>query len=48
MRVPSFKRYSLEKDGISMNKYVEQALSTFLLLEDADIERVLARHYKEE
>jgi len=34
----------IEREGTSMNKYVEQALATFLLLEDEDIERVLARH----
>jgi hypothetical protein len=36
----------VESEGTSMNKYVAQALATYLLLEDEDIERVLARHQK--
>lgn len=31
-------------EGVSMNKYVEQALATYLLLEDEDMKRIIARH----
>ena len=36
----------LASDNMSMNKLVEQALATYLLLEDADIERIMERHVK--
>ena len=39
-------RTRVADEGTSMNKYVEQALATYLLLEDEDIERILARHAK--
>lgn len=31
-------------ENTSMNEYVERALATYILLEDEDIERILARH----
>ena len=34
----------LSSENISMNKFVEQALATYLLLADEDMERILARH----
>ena len=34
----------VETEGTSMNKYVEQALATYMLLKDEDIERIVARH----
>ena len=34
----------IENENTSMNRYVEQALATYMLLEDGDIERILARH----
>ena len=34
----------VENEGTSMNKYIEQALATYLLLEDEDIEKILDRH----
>jgi len=37
-------RERVAAEGTSMNKYIEQALATYLLLEDGDIERILARH----
>ena len=39
-------RTRVASEGISMNKYVEQALATYLLLEDSDIERIITRHDK--
>lgn len=33
-------------ENTNMNSYVEQALATYLLLEDEDIERILERHQK--
>lgn len=36
----------VSSENTSMNKYVEQALATYLLLEDEDVERILARHVK--
>jgi len=36
----------VESENVSMNRYVEQALATYMLLEDGDIERILARHAK--
>ena len=36
----------VSSENTSMNKYVEQALATYLLLEDEDIVRILARHTK--
>lgn len=36
----------IASEGISMNKYIEEAIATYLLLEDEDIERILARHQK--
>lgn len=36
----------VSSENTSMNKYVEQALATYLLLEDEDVERILARHTK--
>jgi len=34
----------VETEKTSMNKFVEQALATYLLLEDADIDKILERH----
>ena len=34
----------IEQESTSMNKYVEQALATYMLLEDEDINRILTRH----
>ena len=34
----------VEDENTSMNKFVEQALATYLLLEDEDITRILSRH----
>ena len=31
-------------ENTSMNEYVEQALATYILLEDEDINRIIARH----
>ena len=36
----------VENDNTSMNRYVEQALATYMLLEDEDIDRILTRHTK--
>jgi hypothetical protein len=36
----------VENEGTSMNKYVEQALATYLLLEDEDIDKIVGRHAK--
>jgi len=33
-------------EDTNTNKYVEHALATYLLLEDEDIERIVARHAK--
>lgn len=37
-------RARIASEGVSMNKYVEQALATYLLLEDDDVERIIERH----
>ena len=37
-------RTQVAKEGIGMNKYVEQALATYLLLTDEDVERIIKRH----
>jgi hypothetical protein len=37
-------RDRVASENTSMNKYIEQALATYLLLEDEDIERIVARH----
>jgi hypothetical protein len=34
----------VESERTSMNKYIEHALATYLLLEDEDLERIVARH----
>ncbi len=34
----------VKDENTSMNKFVELALATYLLLEDKDIERILSRH----
>lgn len=39
-------RARIASEGVSMNKYVEQALATYLLLEDDDVERIIERHQK--
>ena len=39
-------KVQVEAEGTSMNKYIEQALAIYLLLEDGDINRILARHAK--
>ena len=31
-------------ENTTMNKYIEQALATYLLLEDEDIDRIVMRH----
>ena len=36
----------IASEASTMNKFVEQALATYLLLEDEDIERILLRHQK--
>lgn len=37
-------RARVSSEGSTMNELLEQALATYLLLEDGDIERILARH----
>lgn len=37
-------RDRVASENTSMNKYIEQALATYLLLEDEDIDRIVARH----
>jgi len=37
-------RTQVAKEGVSMNKYVEQALATYLLLTDEDVEKIIKRH----
>ena len=36
----------VDSEGTSMNKYVEQALATYILLEDEDVDRIVTRHQK--
>lgn len=36
----------VDSEKTSMNKYVEHALATYLLLEDEDINRIVMRHAK--
>ena len=39
-------RERVDEEKTSMNKYIEQALATHLLLEDEDIDRIVMRHAK--
>ena len=34
----------VEEERTSMNKYIEHALATYLLLEDEDLDRIVKRH----